>query len=73
MSQTLDDINSFSFLYLQISELHIDSVQLQSNTEAQYIRAQMSNTIMAIQFSQKDNTIKNNYAGGEWDTWQRID
>jgi hypothetical protein len=65
------DINSGSTLEIQINERDVDSLLLKANPEAEYMIDKFIGSMLSLKFLVKENTIKNNYAGGEWDVWRR--
>jgi hypothetical protein len=73
MNQTVDNVNSGSELYITLTERDVDSLKLSSNPSAERAARQfLYAPQLGTRFSLEKNTIENNYAGGEWDTWQRI-
>ncbi|MEO6305501.1 MAG: hypothetical protein ABIP51_20225 [Bacteroidia bacterium] len=73
MKQTLDNVNSGSDLVFDITEQKVDSVKFKASKEAAYmIDKFLESKTLTTRFSINKNTIENNYAGGEWDTWTKV-
>ena len=74
MLQTADNVNSGTSLWITLSEQKIDSANYKANKEGAYmIDKFLEGLLLTTRFSIKENTIENNYAGGEWDTWTRTE
>ncbi len=72
VDDTENDVNSGSTLEIKIDKQDVDSVVLKANPEALYMIDKFIGSMLSTKFLIDKNTIQNNYAGGEWDIWKRI-
>lgn len=74
MMQTIDNVNSGTDLWITLTAQKVDSAYYKSSKEGSYMIDKFLNgLLLTTRFSIKNNTIENNYAGGEWDTWTRTE
>lgn len=59
-------------LGITVTERKLDSTRLSYNAVQFYVDHYFSGDVgFSVTYSQKKNTIEHNYAGGEWDTWEK--
>jgi hypothetical protein len=64
--------NASSDLMIDVYEKTIDSLNLNEETRYMMSHLDFNPITLGVRLSKESNTLENNYAGGEWDTWSRL-